>query len=913
MSFALQELKTQVTANGLVNNNPTNEPFVPDPYGEIVLRQYNGQALNHKQADSNLENLRLAVGEIISNITTIHNNQTNLVQNIDQVIDVDARSFTNLFEGDQGSNLFAQLLEYLLGGTTQVFEIARVLVENNTVEVTIAGGLVSDDPAYASYFFTVLADGSGGYTLGSNRSATNLSELKRVFGPDDNGNTLSFSPGLAEVLFNGSKISSGEASTGAATGNASVTFEYGNSTVVLNRPIKIGDTIEVKVYNPAADSNRYLGEWDGNVTYNMGDILTYNGDSYMAEQGNTNSRPSDNPESWSRNYPGSNTHNFNSGDVVIINGNDAANGKWVIEVINPTTFVIVQDASGDADGVDMTPYNDIINQLLGQTGDLNRRLDALGGTVSLDSSQFLTRLLPIFFNTNTGVGEAFRDGILNIVGEMFRDLLDWLRKEFEGLEQGDTYEGATNISLAIQSPSLRAIQIYLDNIANYLAQMLDNRFNQFMNALNLQNKWFLEFIEAMSKHFVTKADFHELKVAVDQIFENFNTQMDLRFAIYQSQIDGMNVLLQMIEELLNQIMNMELNGEPFDATALIEAINQLNTNIQINATNISTLANDITALQAVTQNLVDVISIIHADLTALEQTVIDIATYIDDVLVKAIGDIVDWMQKVANFLGLLTAEVTRNGQDINDLFGLIGKLIDQILDEFNAVWNRMNVLVGLLKSLEIRVCKLESLVDGSIDFLDTVKCEVHEVCVVVKEAVVADPEAGIEAEDAVVGVEKHVFLEVPEGNPVYSPNEDVNDGDIRMFPAGANDGAGMVSPEDYCIQYVDRGDGEDRFDDVLEGWTEVDCPDAVKCWDGFKADAVQAAGNCVGNANIIAADQAQQNAQAAMALAVPQQGFDVNAALQARLAAIVAAAKPLIDPPLNQAPPKANVVWRRGP
>ena len=876
MSFALQELTTQVTSNGLVNNNPTNEPFVPDPYGEIVLRQFNGQALNHKQADSNLENLRLAVGEIITNITTIHNNQTNLVQNIDQVIDfTDARSLTNkytgltnLFEGDGNSAFFSQLLEYLLGGQTQVFEIGYV--DGNVV--TIAGGQVSNDPAYVSYFLTVRSDGSGGYTLGGNSSVSSPSDLRTVSGTDDNGRTLSFSSGLADVLFNGSKISSGEATIGTSTGNTHVSFQ--GNTVYLNRDITIGDTIEIKVYNPAADSNRHLGEWDGNVTYNLGDIVTYNGDGYITTQGNTNNKPS-NRQTWSPHYPGSNTHNYNSGDTIIIEGNEAANGTWVIEVIDQRTFKIVDGGGRNSARIP-------------------------GGSVHLDSSQFLTRLLPILFNVETGTGQAMRDGILNIVGEMFQDLLKWLRDEFENIEQGDTYEGATNISLAItQSVSLRGIKNYLDNIANYLAQMLDGRFNQFMSALDLQSKWMLEFAEAMSKHFATKAEFHELKLAVDQIFENFNNQMDIRFSIYQSQIDGMKALLESILELLNQISNMEVDGDPFDATELIKAINQLNANIEINATNISTLANDITALQAVTQNLVDVIAIINADLTALEQTVIDIATYIDNVLVKAIGDIVDWMQKVAQFLGLLTAEVTRNGEDINDLFGLIGKLIDQIVDEFNAVWNRMNVLVGLLKSLEIRVCKLESQIGATTDFLDTVKCEIHEVCV--------DDGAGGKQ------VEKHVFLEVPEGNTAYDKDATYVHGDIVMFKAGDADGQGLVSDTDHCIQYVDRGDGVDRFGDVLEGFVEVDCPDRTECWDGFKADGVLAAANCVGNANIIAADQAQQNAQAAMAVAVPQQGVNINNALQARLAAVIAAAKPLIDPPLNQAPPKANVAWKRGP
>jgi hypothetical protein len=340
-----------------------------------------------------------------------------------------------------------------------------------------------------------------------------------------------------------------------------------------------------------------------------------------------------------------------------------------------------------------------------------------------------------------------------------------------------------------------------------------------------------------------------------------------------------------------------VNGEPFDPSDIIAAINLLNTNIQLNATNISTLANDITALQAVVQNLVDVVAVINADLTALEQTVIDIANYIDDVLVKALGDIADWMGKVSDFLGLLTAEVTQNGADIDDLFDLVGKLIDQILDEFNAVWNRMNVLVGLLKSVEIRVCKLESLIDGTIDFLDTISCEVHEVCV--------DDGAGGKR------VEKHVFLEVPDGIPSYSPNENVDDGDIRMFRAGTSDGQGVTQDKDGCIKYVDRGDGVDRFDDYLEGWIDVDCPDAP-CWPDFKADAIAAQGNCAGNANIIAADQAQQNAQAAMALAIPKQGDNFNDALQARLAAINAAAKPLVDPPINQAPAKANINWRRG-
>lgn len=81
MSLALTPIPHAVSRFSLDNNNPGTSPDYTE-HEVITLRRYNGEPLNHTQADDNLELLRRLMGLVGDNIETIVKNITNIGDHI---------------------------------------------------------------------------------------------------------------------------------------------------------------------------------------------------------------------------------------------------------------------------------------------------------------------------------------------------------------------------------------------------------------------------------------------------------------------------------------------------------------------------------------------------------------------------------------------------------------------------------------------------------------------------------------------------------------------------------------------------------------------------------------------------------------------------------------------------------------
>jgi hypothetical protein len=121
MSLVLTPIPHAISRFSLDNNNPGTEPDYTE-HDVITLRRYNGEPLNHTQADDNLELLRRLMGLIGDNIHTIISNITNIGDHV---------------YSDEYINLIKNIIqnEITINNTTIRNEFTDVL--NNWVDVNL--------------------------------------------------------------------------------------------------------------------------------------------------------------------------------------------------------------------------------------------------------------------------------------------------------------------------------------------------------------------------------------------------------------------------------------------------------------------------------------------------------------------------------------------------------------------------------------------------------------------------------------------------------------------------------------------------------------------------------------------------------------------------------------------------------